>query len=388
MDSIGINTLSHQDLHDVTDTPVLVVDDDPVVHLMVKTILQKLGYRYFGASSAIEALDMIRDVQPELVMSDVSMPEINGMEFCIRLKADEELKDIPVIFFTAHSDPELLGKAFDAGACDFLIKPLQPFEIASRAQHHIVQYRLRREDRNVIHTLDTRNQTMTKFLGVASHDLRNPLVSIRGLSKQLKSEIFGKLNETQNELIEAINQSSDAMLTLVEELMEVSKFKSSLNRINRVEEEIGPLLQLARALHSGSANLKQIEIKAEECPPELRAPVDKKLLTRVIDNLITNAVKFSPSGTAVTITAADETDHIRISVSDQGPGIPVDEFAQLFKEFSKTSNQTTAGESSHGLGLYVCRCIVEAHHGAISARNLPEGGACFSFTLPKHATDE
>ncbi len=368
--------------HEQAGARILVVDDDIVVHAMVKGILKKFGFEYFGVHSAIEALDKIREIEPELIMSDVSMPNIDGIEFCERLKANSSLNEIPVIFFTAHSDPDILARAFEAGACDFLVKPLKPFELSSRAQHHIHQFRKAKQAKDKIHHLDTKNQTMVKFLGVASHDLRNPLVSIRGISSQLQSKSFGELTPIQSELVDAINQSSEAMLSLVEELLEVSKFNESLKQINPVPNNIQSILKLAVTLHSSYAIHKKIQITTtgdQEVPTVL---IERKLITRVIDNLISNAIKFSPEDTQITIALSQVDRFVNVAIKDEGPGIPEDEFSLLFKEFSKTSNQPTAGEASNGLGLYVCKSIIDAHGGTISVRNRKTKGAEFRIQLP------
>lgn len=360
-----------------------MVDDDPTVHTIVKGILRKFGYECHTADGALDALGKIRRIQPHLVLTDVSMPEINGVEFCERLKADHELASVPVIFFTANSDPETLAEAFEAGGCDFLVKPLKPFELASRARHHIRQFRKARDAEAAITSLDTRNQTMVKFLGVASHDLRNPLIAIRGISEYLESEKFGPLSETQIELVQTIHQSSESMLFLVNELLEISKFNESLKKIETKPTQLVTILELSLRLHSIPAEKKKIRLRldAPEYVPQAR--VESRLITRVFDNLISNAIKFSPEDTRVDFQVRFDEKHVFVSVKDEGPGIPEDEFDKLFKEFSRTSNEPTAGEASNGLGLYVCKSILEAHKGRITVENRPGGGAAFHLEIPR-----
>lgn len=369
---------------DVLGASVLVVDDDPSIHFMTKSILEKFGYAYHGAQSAFEAIELMHHIQPELIMSDIFMPMIDGLEFCVCIKADERWSDIPFVFFTADSEPELLASAFEAGAVDFLTKPLRAFEIASRVQHHIQKYRQLRADNELILSLDSKNQSMTKFLGVASHDLRNPLISIRGLANYLKSDSFGNLNDNQMELVNAILQSSESMLDLVENLLEVAQFKRKFDQVSKKkQEDLETLLKLARTLHSGYAGQKQISLNLELPEETVLATIDRKLITRLVDNLISNAIKFSPPETEVLVKLEVEDENISISVEDEGPGIPEEEFQLLFKEFSKTSNSPTAGESSNGLGLYVCKQIAEAHDGTIQVQNRPKKGAAFIVTLPR-----
>lgn len=367
---------------------VLVVDDDPSIHLMTKGILKKFGFISHNVQSAFEAIEYLDHSKPDLIMSDIFMPVVNGMELCTCLKGDERWKDIPFLFFTADSEAQLLSKAFDAGACDFLTKPLRAFEIGSRVQHHISQYRKLKAGNERIHLLDTKNKTMTKFLGIASHDLRNPLISIRGLANHLKSDSFGELNATQTELVDAIQQSSDAMLDLVDNLLEVARFKRSLGEISKDEVNIINVLNLAKTLHSGYAKEKGTSIRLDAPQAEENIFIDRKLISRLIDNLISNAIKFSPPNSLVSIILTTAKDSISISIEDEGPGIPQNEFELLFKEFSRTSNRPTAGESSNGLGLYVCQQIAKAHGGLITAKNRLSKGANFTVTLPRNPNNE
>lgn len=372
------------DIQNVAQARVFVVDDDPVIHVLTQKILEKANFQYFGVHDAVSALSEIPKIQPDLILSDISMPGINGIEFCERLKTNNELKDIPVIFFTSHSRPEILTSAFEAGGCDYLTKPIHAFELASRAQHHITQYRRLKARHEEICLLDTKNQVMSKFLGVASHDLRNPLMSIRGISKYLTAGKFGELNDEQADLISTIQQTSVSMINLVDDLMEVSKFKASVQQIDPKLQKLDPILTLATTLYKAQAHQKGIHITYACKDAGPTAPINSKLITRVCDNLLSNAIKFSPSNTEITVLLYQDIQYAYISIADQGPGIPPDQFDRLFKEFSRTSVQPTAGESSNGLGLYLAKTIAEAHGGTISVRNLETGGAQFLLTLPLH----
>ena len=386
MEATTTNTpLGHSyqpEIKDLAGARLLVVDDDPVIHMVAEKILTKANFAYFGANSAIEALEIIHTVKPELILSDVTMPDIDGIEFCTRIRADKALQAIPLIFLTLHSDPETLGNAYEAGATDYVVKPLRPFEVISRVRHHIIEYRLRERDKCKIETLDLKNRSMNKFLGVATHDLRNPLVSIRGISEYLEAQQFGPLNETQSEMVRAIVETSNAMLSLVDDLLSISRFDSKRIQIEPKPESLNRILRMAATLHRVYASDKNIAIDCVDGDVPVVAPVDHKHLTRVIDNLISNAIKFSQPGTTVTLRLSAKDDQAQIAIEDEGPGIPEGEFDKLFKEFSRTSNEPTRGEPSNGLGLYVCKQIVTAHHGDILAENREVRGARFVLTLP------
>jgi len=357
---------------------VLVVDDNRIVRGLARRILEREGFAIVEADAARKALSLLESEAFDLVLSDIMMPEIDGIAFCRRLRSGEVAADTPLIFFTGLSDMETLSKAFEAGASDYVVKPLRRAELLSRARHHVAECRRKRADRRRIETLDRENQSKTRFLGAASHDLRNPLVSIRGISQYLGSGRFGELSESQREMVETIASASESMLSLVEDLLDASLFESGQIKIRREEEDLAELAETAVRLHGERAAKKGIALAAARRSDDTRASVDRKLVSRVLDNLVSNALKFSQPDTNVVVAVESDADTVTLAVEDEGPGIPETEIPNLFKEFSRLSNQPTGGESSSGIGLYLCKRIVAQHGGRVGAENRPQGGARFT----------
>ena len=217
---------------------------------------------------------------------------------------------------------ESLSQAYEAGAYDYIIKPLRRVELISRVEHHIDEYRRKRETRRRIQKLNKQNESKTKFLGVASHDLRNPLVSIRGISQYLDSEKFGPLNEGQKEVVSTIIQASESMLTLVEDLMDVSMFESGQMRLSPELQSLENLVDHAVTLHSPNASKKRIQLEKVASGSDTHTTLDRKLVSRVIDNLISNAVKFSNPDTRIQLVLESDDSTVSLKVEDEGPGIP------------------------------------------------------------------
>ncbi len=389
--------MPHTHSQPIPDTPapsetlrsrVLVVDDDAVTQKLVQKILERANIECEGAESGEAALELIEDRQPDLILCDIQMPEMDGIEFCSLIRLKPRLEEIPLIMFTGLSTMDSLSRAYEAGADDYIMKPLREVELLSRVERHIDEYRQRQEAKKRIQRLNTQNESKTKFLGVASHDLRNPLVSIRGISQYLESEKFGPLNEGQHELVATIVQASESMLTLVEDLLDVSMFESGQMRIEPDIQPLESLVDHAITLHSPSASKKQIRLVKAASASDTDAEVDRRLVSRVIDNLVSNAIKFSPQETEIRLKLASDSESVSLSVEDQGPGIPEDEFDALFKEFGRTSNLPTAGESSSGIGLFVCQRIVLRHGGKISVENRSKGGARFTVTFNRALINE
>ncbi|MCH6257987.1 hybrid sensor histidine kinase/response regulator [Puniceicoccaceae bacterium K14] len=368
------------------DARILIVDDDRIVHGIVGKFLKRSNLQYHSVFSASEALEFLKSNPIDLILSDIVMPEMDGIEFCEKLRTLSDFKEVPVIFFTGLSDSETLNKAFEAGANDYVVKPLRQAEVISRAKRHLEEHFRKQADKQKISKLDKANKSKTKFLGVASHDLRNPLVSIRGISQYLESERFGELNDSQKELTQTITQASETMLSLVEDLLDVSKFESGQIKVSLKNEDLAEIIKTRVTLHSASSERKDISLVPQINTEDAVASLDKTLVARVIDNLVSNAVKFSPPGTCVEVVVQNHGENLQLIVQDEGPGIPPDEFDKLFKEFSRTSNLPTAGESSSGIGLYVCKQIVSSHKGSISVENRPEGGARFIINFNRQST--
>lgn len=227
------------------------------------------------------------------------------------------------------------------------------------------------------------NEQKNRFLGMAAHDLRNPLSAIAGFAKLLNAGVLGSLNEKQHELTEKIQHSSDFMLKLVNDLLDVSKIEAGKLELNIEPVKILGLLQRTICLHEYHADAKQIElhIDADNTLPD-QIWLDPDKIEQVISNLVSNAIKYSPSSTQVHIHALIEDNDLLIEVIDQGQGIPAEEQETLFQPFQKTSVKSTAGEKSTGLGLAIVQRIVQGHGGEINVHSQTGKGSCFRVSLP------
>jgi len=227
------------------------------------------------------------------------------------------------------------------------------------------------------------NELKNKFLGIAAHDLRNPAGAIRSLSWLLQE---GGLDEaTKAEFLQDIHRLSDEMLTLLDDLLNVTLIENGRLQLRRAPADVTALVESRIKVMSMISSRKEIAIvSALETVPECR--VDSNRLGQVIDNLISNAVKFSDKGTSVRVELKAENDEIRIKVQDQGPGIPAEDQEQLFRMYHTASAEPTAGESSTGLGLAIAKKVVDAHGGQISMESVVGSGSTFTVALPLCST--
>jgi signal transduction histidine kinase len=234
--------------------------------------------------------------------------------------------------------------------------------------------------------LERLNRLKTQFLGMAAHDLRTPIGHIISFSDLLLDEAATVLSPEQLEFLSIIQSSSEFMLTLIDDFLDVSAIESGHLNLNRRPADPRKLLEHNVALNAMLAQKKHIQVALQIEGPLPTVSLDQGKIAQVLDNLISNAIKFSQPGTAVTVRAVAQDRGVRIAVCDQGPGIPEGERGKLFQPFGKTSVRSTAGESSTGLGLAIVRKIVEGHGGRIWVESEVGVGSSFVFTVPGEGT--
>jgi len=361
---------------------VLIVEDDRLSARILSSILRPEGYELTDVSSGEAALELYPIFLPDLVLLDVMMPGINGYQTCRALKAAYGEDCAPIIFITAKSESDDIVEGLEAGGVDYVPKPFRPREAAARIRVHLHNRQLDLQHKRLVDQLNKSNQAKNRLLGMAAHDLRNPLASIRGLADFLRDGTVGPLAPEQSELVDSIHSASQAMLDLVNELLDTSVIEAGELRIRLQPSSLVELIEESVCMNEINAGKKGTRIVLELADGPDLLTMDAAKIRQVVDNLLSNAIKFSPAGSTVTIRTTQAPGRAVVAVQDQGLGIPAGEADKLFKDFSRTSVRPTAGEPSTGLGLAICRKIIEAHAGRITAQNQPGGGCIFQFELP------
>jgi signal transduction histidine kinase len=229
--------------------------------------------------------------------------------------------------------------------------------------------------------LERLNEQKNAFLGMAAHDLRNPLGAIMTYSEFLAQDMDGILAPEQREFLETIQSSSEFMLRLINDLLDIAKIESGKLQLSRQPIDLAALVRHNVTLAAVMAAKKDISIRlVDEALPAMS--VDPTKITQVLNNLISNAIKFSRPGTCITVRVERQGDEALLSVQDQGQGIPAGEFDKLFQPFSRTSVRSTAGEKDTGLGLAIVRRIVTGHGGRIWVDSEVGAGTTFHVALP------
>lgn len=230
--------------------------------------------------------------------------------------------------------------------------------------------------------LEELNNVKNKFLGIASHDLRSPLTVIKETSELLLDDIPCKIPDKSKEFLQRMGVVSQHMLSLINDLLDVSAIESGKLELVKEKIDLEDYLKSVVEANKLFAGHKSINLILDIHPTLPTVMFDKNRIGQVMNNLISNAIAFSHPNTSITITAVQVADKIKITVTDQGQGIPSEELPSLFGDFSKTSVKPTAGEKSTGLGLAIAKRMVEAHGGQISVTSEVGRGSSFSFTIP------
>lgn len=360
---------------------ILIVDDEPLNLQVLGSFLKQKGYATAAAQSGQQAIDFIEKKTPDIILLDVMMPDMDGFETARRLKTNPLAREIPILFITALTDTESILKGFESGGSDYVNKPIVQEEVLARIQVQLENRRLIKKLSQANQDLQELNLLKNEFLGMAAHDLRNPLGSILGFTDLIIEEDFGAVSEEQAEILERVYQAGQRMLNLINNLLDVSVIESGKLNLNVNRGSLKQILMERITLTELHAAKKSIYLESI-WETDQESDFDEERMVQVIDNLLGNAVKFSPKETTIQIGLATVENRIQFWVRDQGPGISPEDQQKLFGKFQQLTAKATAGEKGTGLGLAIGKKIVTAHNGSIVVDSKPGEGTTFTVSLP------
>lgn len=359
---------------------ILVVDDQPNNLKVISSVLGD-SYSLSFANNGPNALKILENLQPDLILLDVMMPGMDGYEVCQRIKSTEKTKELPVIFLTAKNDIEDILKAFRAGAVDYITKPFNIMELKVRVGNHISLKHTREQLKNANDKLLQVIHEKDKFFTIIAHDLRNPFIGISSLS-QIMVEQLGSLQlDEMEEYAREIHHAFINAFNLLKNLL--SWAKSQTGRMDFVPQQLDvqELITETIAFIQEAAILKNIEIESQ-IAEGLSVFADKEMVATVMRNLVSNAVKFTHTGGKVRISCERSDQHIQISVVDNGIGMTSKMVEEIFRIDVSNGRKGTNGEPSSGIGLLLCKEFTERNGGTIKVESQPDEGSTFNITLP------
>ena len=357
---------------------ILVVDDQPANIQIVGSILGGLGHEIIPATDGATALKRLAVRRPDLILLDLLMPGTDGLEVCRRIKDNSDWKDIPIIFLSAADDKDLIVRALNAGGVDYITKPFNHAELVSRVRTQLALKAAR--DR-----LSQLAEDKDELLGILAHDLKNALGGMTMSAELLRGQIERFNDQRVTKLSENILQSSAQSLAFLKEYLANAAADHGFVPEPR-EVSLAEIASAVVRQYQESARRKNLEIQTEFPADDTTVFADASALDQVLDNLVSNAVKFSPPGKKILISIRATGQNIECAVRDEGPGFTAGDTTRMFRRYGRLSARPTGGEPSTGLGLSIVHKLVRAMNGELACDSNPGQGAAFTIRLPRRVT--
>lgn len=358
------------------DARILVVDDQEANRELLKRFLS--GYRVVAVPDVETALEVMSHSSFDLILLDVMMPSISGFEFLRYLRQQPHFADLPVILVSALDESREIANGLEMGANDYITRPIDVPVFMARIRTQLTLKRMNDERKHTIARLQELEDIRQQLFRIAVHDLRNPLQNIR-MAEQLLRENHN--DDNTRRILDSMTQTTRTMQYVIENFVDVADLQ-----FNQPELKIETIYTRDVIMDV----LTQYEIAAEQkgmywdyTEIDEYACADYARVVQVLGNLVSNAIKYSPFHSTIRLRAEDRGDYVRISIEDEGPGVPIMERSRLFNEFGRTSNQPTGGENSTGLGLWIVKHLIERMGGRVGVDFLPVRGSIFWVELIK-----
>ncbi|HEX9011552.1 MAG TPA: hybrid sensor histidine kinase/response regulator [Holophagaceae bacterium] len=358
---------------------ILVVDDDPLSRKVVQTMLERGFYQVETAAGGLEALEKLPAFRPELVLLDIQMPDLDGLEVCRRIREQPGGDLLPVIFFTSDERPDIHSQAFKVKGDDFLRKPVLQAELIVRIRSLMRLKRLQaevQEERDNLLDLQKQREQLFEFI---VHDLKNPLTAIQVGLDLLEEQGTGAPSAQAQ--IHRLRETAHSMRRMIQNILDIGQAEQVGLELRRTRIPLGRWIPgLVKELES-QARSRNHEL-AWDCPDGLEVEADQEFLRRLLLNLLENALKYSPDGSRTRIEAHPTPNSVRLEVRDQGQGIPEHLREQIFEKFVRLQEAGANARSGSGLGLAFCQLVAEAHGGRIWVEENRPRGSVFVVELP------
>ncbi len=382
---------------------LLIVDDEREILKSLRRQFRR-DYDVYTAESADEAYSIMLQTPIHVIISDQRMPGVSGSEFFSRVKDD--FPDAMRLLLTGYADIQAVISAVnDGNIFRYVLKPWDPSELASIVRDAFSRYMLTAQNRVLLTELQEANALLEArvtertslleqanerlrqlveqrdiFIGMAAHDLRTPIQVVQGFTDLLLHTRTRP--EEIRDFVIIIQETLRDMLTLLNNLLDITAIESGKILLHKADVNVREFIDRVVKLNRLIGEKKGIHLRTELDPDLPRFSFDRQRIEQVLNNLLSNAFKFSHSGTEVTLRVQKLDGEVLFTVIDQGIGIRADETSRLFNEFQRTSSKPTGSESSTGLGLSICRRLVDLHNGRIGVDSQVGAGSRFYFTLP------
>ena len=364
---------------------VLVVDDDPRNRKLLEEYLSGAGYKVRLAQDGRSALAGAAEKAPDLVLLDVMMPDLSGLEVCRKLKADPQTRLSQVVLVTALDGTPHRVEGLDTGADDYVSKPVRREEFMAKVRSLLRARRLLADIEEARATLAIRNAQLEELEALKEtlsqtlvHDLKNPLAAVLGNLELIERRV----DEPVLNLVRRSKAAAWRMHQMILNLLDVAALEEGKILLHPEPVDAAALARRACQEMEAAAAPRGVTLSVDAGADRNDVRGDPAILRRVFDNLLGNALEHSPQGGTILVNVVSCDEGIEITVADQGPGVPEPFRERIFEKFQRLENRKTVPGANRGLGLTFCRLAIEAHGGTIWVDDAPGGGARFRALLP------
>ncbi len=348
---------------------LLIIDDEDIVLKSCQRILRDSGYSIDTASNGEEGLSMLDLDDYDLVVTDLMMPGMSGMDVLRTIK--EKKIDVTVVIFTGFATAETAREALKTGAFDYIPKPFTPEEFRDVVN-------------NALNAKGDEEANMLDLMAIVSHELKSPVSVVQTTAQTLAKGYFGNLEPKQKEILNTIIRNCQYLEDIIRSYVDLSKMEldsleSFEKNIEFIEDVLKPVITIPEYLN----NAKNMSLVTDyRAGGEIQG--DENLLRIVVTNLVNNAIKYGRENTEIKIIISDEKGKLVFSVYNEGVGISSDDIKnKLFSKFGRLKQKGTEGVKGSGLGLYICKKIIEKHNGTIDVESEVGSFAEFIVKIPR-----
>jgi len=356
----------------------LLLVDDAEQNIALLERIFATGYVTHSAGSGQEGLHLLTVYPIDIVLLDIMMPQMTGLEVLKIIRETPEYAELPVLLISGLAETDDITKGLRLGANDYIAKPFDIDIIRARVKTQGEVKRLSDERKQLITSLKAANHMKDHLMRIASHDLRNPLNNLQILNQLLRS--FAADNPEMSGYLDFARDSINLMREFIQQFFESEVLRDNTMDVKQEPVSLEVILDRVIKQHLLIAEKKNIWLETRAVTGHVLA--DPARLLQVLSNLVSNAIKYSPQGSTVHIHSAEEQGKIRVEVVDQGAGIPNEELEHLFQPFGKLSTHRTDGESNMGLGLWIVKQLMTLQQGDVGVECPASGGSIFWITLP------
>jgi signal transduction histidine kinase len=374
MSSANVNSQDHRDI-------ILVVDDDSRSREIVGAYLRP-SYRVLEAHTGATALELLGNAEIDLILLDVMMPGVDGFDTCKEVKSRTRDEFLPVLLLTALSEQEHRNVGLGVNADDFLTKPVDRSELLLRVRAFLEIRRQQRTIRSQLAELQRLQALKDELVSLIIHDVRNPLQNL--LSHLHLMRQYAE-NQDIAKLLWSVNgcfRSAQRLEELLTDALEVRLLEESTLSLKLAPTRLLDVASAAVVTLEEVARRRNVTVHVD-VDLHVLAAFDGRLLRRAIENILANALSYSPAGTTVTVSGRASDQDVEMEIADRGPGVPDRLKRRIFEKFGTVEpSQPSAERRSHGLGLYFVQLVLQAHGGSAMVRDRQGGGSIFRLTFP------